>query len=553
MATKKPQTRAKVDSFVHIYLSNIPFHRLNKIKKDLTVNVTVGPPDKPRTKQDKFFFIRKDPRGEQYISLPRTYGIKYLKDNGIPYRRMVTNVPSIQHRLEFKKELRPHQVVAFEAGLEACRLLGGTTISAHCGFGKTITALRLAYELDGVLLVLVHTDDLVSQWVDAINDTVKGAHVLAKPTPDQLRRTKQLQPDNPVMRTVTHVVMTIQSFISKDLSDIDRAYIDFFKHVGVLISDEAHYLPATSFRKCMQILGYIPFRVALTATPERKDNRHKWMLATFGEIAYRSDPKEFHDGGTVEALFVPKTVRPILQSEADAIKRKYGLLDEKEEEEEEEEEEKEEPAPAPAPRGKITVKRRTTKHTGRAGYSYIRETENLVLNRQWNELIVERLAAVMEENPQRCTMVISFYKSHLYVLRDMMRERGISVYCLFGKERDATDEVLQPGTVVLASYSRGAVGMNFTKLNTLILASPQTSILQTIGRILRNPRDMLIIDVVSQFKNTFMTQFRERKKQYDFYGFYFASDKKRAGPRSAASAAEPKRPKIAFDFNESDY
>ena len=437
-------------------------------------------------------------------------------------------------------------------GLESCREYGGATICAHCGFGKSITALRLGYELDGVQMILVDADKLVDQWVEAIHDTIAGARVLAKPTADELRRTKQLQPDNPAMRTVTHVVMTIQSLISKPPNEFEQPFIDFFKHIGVVIADEAHVIPASKFRTCMQLLGYAPYRVALTATPERKDNLHKWIFATFGDIVFRSDPKDFHDGGRVEAIMVPATARPVTQHESDAIKEKYGIEDKRKKKQEQDEGEEKEDVPK-TKSGTIMVRRRKAKTSVAPGYSYVTETENIVLSPAANELLVNRLVELMTETPTRCTMVISFYRSHLYVLRDMIRERGFTVFSLFGKERDATDAVLVPGTIVLTSYSQGSKGVNFRNLNTLILASPWSDVLQTIGRILRNPTDMLIVDMVHQHRYSYIKQYNERKKQYAYYGFFFDEEPNNKGKRKSEarkSNTRTKQPRIDFAFSE---
>ena len=497
---------ALVDSHVHIYLSTIPPEDVTRMKKDLTVRMVVGPPSNQQTREEKLFRLQKDKKKQSFISVPRAYGLRYLQDNEMQFRRVKTNVPSIKDRIRMTKNLRPHQVEALENGLEACIRYGGATISAHCGFGKSFTGAALAHRLDGVTLVLVHMDKLADQWVDSIYNYFEGAYVLKKPTAEQLLQSKQLNPESASAKVVTHIIMTVQFLVSKPPGQLEQPFVDFLKHVGVILADEAHIIPAKKFRTCIHALGLIPYRIALTATPERKDQLHHWTAATFGEIVFRSDPKDFHDGGLFESIMLPKSVRLLSLQQTNEIKRKYGY-------------------PVPT----RVVKK-----------CYVTDLEQLVLNPEYNRIMLDKLDEVMQENPTRCTMFISFYKSHLHILRILLRERGYEVYSLFGSERDVSDEKLKPGTVLVTSYSLGSTAMDYKNLNTLFLASPRTDVLQTIGRILRNPKNMLIIDMVNAQNYSHAKQYAERKLQYEYYGFY---DKRQGIPSPSSSDDAKKRKK----------
>ena len=53
--------------------------------------------------------------------------------------------------------------------------------------------------------------------------------------------------------------------------------------------------------------------------------------------------------------------------------------------------------------------------------------------------------------------------------------------------------------VIIATYSMASEGLDIKSLNTLIMATPKTDIVQSVGRILRSPHSTpMIIDIVDQ-------------------------------------------------------
>jgi superfamily II DNA or RNA helicase len=63
------------------------------------------------------------------------------------------------------------------------------------------------------------------------------------------------------------------------------------KQYGLLIFDEAHHLPSTSYRKIAAASG-APYRLGLTATPERSDLRHDELDRLIGPVVFRRSPAE---------------------------------------------------------------------------------------------------------------------------------------------------------------------------------------------------------------------------------------------------------------------
>ena len=69
--------------------------------------------------------------------------------------------------------------------------------------------------------------------------------------------------------------------------------------------------------------------------------------------------------------------------------------------------------------------------------------------------------------------------------------------------------------IILATYSMAAEGLDIKSLTTLVLASPKSDIVQSVGRILREKHSKpLIIDIIDKH-SPFINQFQKRKSFYN--------------------------------------
>src|SRR5690606_18085815 len=60
---------------------------------------------------------------------------------------------------------------------------------------------------------------------------------------------------------------------------------------GLIVFDECHHLPGPNTRQ-IAVLGLAPFRLGLTATPERTDGGEELFPGLIGPIVYRREIKE---------------------------------------------------------------------------------------------------------------------------------------------------------------------------------------------------------------------------------------------------------------------
>ena len=175
--------------------------------------------------------------------------------------------------------LRPYQVEA----VRACVGSVHGVIVAPCGSGKTqagcgiIDALTGGAVAGGRVLVLVHTADLLTQWVGRLKsvlgiDAAKGAGTKAW--------AKACQGSAGV------VVATVQT--------LTRA--DYLGAWDVVIIDEAHHCPARTYT---ELLTRLEFRriYGLTATPDREDGMGAAMLAWLGPVRYTVDRAQLVEAG----------------------------------------------------------------------------------------------------------------------------------------------------------------------------------------------------------------------------------------------------------------
>jgi superfamily II DNA or RNA helicase len=138
-------------------------------------------------------------------------------------------------------------------------------INAQVGWGKTFTALHIAYKLGQRTLVITHTAALRDQWIEEVQQLFgMPCGVIG----------------GGVYDTEDHaiVVGNIQSIVK---------YIpQLCKEFGTVILDEAHHCPATTFASTVDAF-YAKYRIALSGTMIRKDGKHILFDDYFGNVVFK--------------------------------------------------------------------------------------------------------------------------------------------------------------------------------------------------------------------------------------------------------------------------
>ena len=131
-------------------------------------------------------------------------------------------------------------------------------VKAPCGSGKTVIGASALVHTGEPGIVLVHTHDLLDQWVDLFRSWGVPVRSLSG-------KSRDLSPLRVQGGSPEVVVATIQT-VHRLGTEADA----LLQSAGVVILDEAHHAPAGTFR---EVLERCParYRWGLTATPHRED------------------------------------------------------------------------------------------------------------------------------------------------------------------------------------------------------------------------------------------------------------------------------------------
>jgi superfamily II DNA or RNA helicase len=166
------------------------------------------------------------------------------------------------------------------------------------GAGKSFVAELAILHAKRSTLVVVPTLDLLSQWYGnlrrAFGEELIGA----------------LGGGSHEIRPIT-------------VATYDSVFIHIEKYgdrFGLVVWDECHHLPAAGYARAASAL-IAPYRLGLTATPERTDNAHERYPELIGEVVYRKEIPELAGD-----FLAPYTTEVITVSLSDAERERYDAL-----------------------------------------------------------------------------------------------------------------------------------------------------------------------------------------------------------------------------------
>lgn len=161
----------------------------------------------------------------------------------------------------FRFEPFPHQKEAFDRWV-AARMAGVVVLPT--GSGKTYVAQMAIERCSRDTLVVVPTLDLQAQWVSVLENWAGSpVGIVGGGSFD--------------VRPIT--VITYDS-AARHMEHLGNRF-------GLIVFDECHHLPANVYRSIAE-LSIAPFRLGLTATPERSDGGEQILDSLVGPQVYRS-------------------------------------------------------------------------------------------------------------------------------------------------------------------------------------------------------------------------------------------------------------------------
>ena len=231
-----------------------------------TVVVSGGPPGFAYASLPGVLF---DPRTSLHRAPGRFYRpiVEFLRGQAIPYTDEARGWPNedVGWKLLTDREPFPHQSEAVEAWWRGGRR---GVVVLPTGTGKTFVAVLCIAKANRPTLIVTPTLDLMRQWHDQLGGFF-GTAIGAVGGGDY-----DYQP------------ITVTTY--------DSAYIHLERWAnkyGLLVFDECHHLPGPSY--AMTANGSLaPFRLGLTATPERADGNENMLPDLIGPVVYRREIQE---------------------------------------------------------------------------------------------------------------------------------------------------------------------------------------------------------------------------------------------------------------------
>ena len=255
-----------------------------KIKADLTVTTEVLPAykDFQKPKIYKIYYHNKS----QYF-LPRFYG---LEEYGQPeFNGLNDGVPI---NVVCPQEPLPHQGVALKKLFrifDGKKELGdGGVLQLPCGYGKTYCAIKTLCHLGLMGLIIVPTECLMDQWVEAIGKMTAGK-----------ARVGIIQQDRVETKDRDFVIAMLHSVCLKDYP------AGTFDGFGITVFDECHHISSETFCKAMMKIR-TRFTLGLSATPVRRDGLSKVFHAFLGPL-FHSEKRAGTNTVTVKKIRLEST------------------------------------------------------------------------------------------------------------------------------------------------------------------------------------------------------------------------------------------------------
>jgi superfamily II DNA or RNA helicase len=210
------------------------------------------------------------------------------------------------YNLELKSvsqfEPYPHQAEALQAWKQSGRK--GVVVLPTAA-GKTYLAQLAMEATPRTTLIVVPTLDLMHQWYAQIESAFPNTEVglLGGGSRDR-----------------TPILIATYNSAAINAESLGNRY-------ALQIFDECHHLP-TDFFKVIAEYAIAPYRLGLTATPERSDGTHRDLDTLIGRIIYRKTPEELSGGALADHKIVQIRVKlseaeQLKYEQAIAIRRKF--------------------------------------------------------------------------------------------------------------------------------------------------------------------------------------------------------------------------------------
>jgi len=389
--------------------------------------------------------------------VPKFYGLKYY--NHLDLESMEINeragIPIDDDKLLFNGTLREDQVSNIDDILKTILEKGACISNAPTGGGKTVSALYILSKLKRKTLIIVHKQFLMDQWFERINQYLPHIGHIGRIQGDLVDISGEI------------VLCMLQSLSMKEYP------ADLFDCFGFVIIDEVHHICAKTFSKALFKIAS-KYMLGLSATIKRLDGLEKVIHWFLGQSIVKK---------TVDMSLDKPLVKFIDAIYSNPIKLKYN-------------------------RGP----------TGRMVLNIPDLITNIALDSARNDLIVKEI--IKQSILGRNVLMLSERRDQCLIIKDLLERdlefigRGLTSGLYIGQMKQEELSISNNCSVILGTFQLVSEGFDNPRLDTVILATSKSNVIQSIGRVMRrkNVFRPLIIDIVD--KQYLIGQYRARLKLY---------------------------------------
>lgn len=346
--------------------------------------------------------------------------------------------------------------------------VSGGIITLPCGGGKTVVALYIAASLGVKTMIVAHKEFLLEQWRERIGQFLPDARV------GLLKASVVDTTDKDI------VLASLQSLSMKTYAP------DAFEDIGLLVVDECHRIGTEVFSRALFKVT-CRYSLGLSATLNRKDGMSRAIVHHLGPAIDMAGSTDLVSAPSSGHVVIVKIVK---YRDNHTTSKYYN------------EEVTYRKGPDGQPKKFINLSLTIS---------------NVCNHSPRNACIASIIRNTLAETPSRKILILSDRKQQLRYISNYLDDTGISYGFYWGDSKPADLVITRSKQVICATYPYASEGMDIPEIDTLILASPKSDVVQSCGRILRGGSGAnapLIWDVIDPFFGVFLAQARKRQRFY---------------------------------------
>uniref|UniRef100_A0A6C0ICD8 DOD-type homing endonuclease domain-containing protein n=1 Tax=viral metagenome TaxID=1070528 RepID=A0A6C0ICD8_9ZZZZ len=322
---------------------------------------------------------------------------------------------------------------------------------------NTVMSIKILSLIAKKTLIIVHKEFLLNQWVERIRDFLPTAKIGRIQGPVFDSQGKDI------------VIGMLQTLYDRDFPE--NAFDDF----GLTIIDETHRIGSCQFSKALLRIQ-TPYMLGVTATLDRKDGLTKVLHMFIGPLVYSKVGEKSEDSNLV-------LVRGMTFVSND-------------------------------PEFNNVV----VDFRGNPQFSTM--ISKLCNHGPRTRFIVNMLADLVIENPDAQILILGHNRSLLSDVFDAIVGKGFAEPGMYvGGMKQHLLDISSQKQIVVATFSMAAEALDIPNLSILVMITPKSDIIQSVGRIFRSKHDRkIIVDIVDKH-DLFQNQWNKRRIYYKKSGY----------------------------------